>query len=250
MESLVAAGLDYWALGHSHDRLVACQTPLIQYPGSMQGLRVNEEGPRGCLLVTATPKDGGFAFSSAFQPLGPVEWRVLDVPAGEDARLDELENAARAALAEAVQATVAARGRDACLVIPCTALIVRLRITGRTRLDAELRRPATAADLLERLRSDNTGEPLVWIKDLEMDTRPLLDREVMAARDDLPGEILRFADRCRGSKDLLAGLSEAALGELYAQPRVRKILAAPDEAELRALLRKAEALCLDLLENE
>jgi hypothetical protein len=179
-----------------------------------------------------------------------VVWRILVVPGSVEATLDELENAARALLAETVLATVTARSRDAGLVMPCTALIVRLRISGRTRLDAALRHPATLADLLERLRSDNTGEPLIWIKDLEVDTRPLLDRGAMAGREDLPGEILRLADRCREDPDLLAGLPEAALGDLYGHLRARKVLAVPDEAELRALLHRAEALCLDLLENE
>jgi len=250
VEDLAASGLDYWALGHVHDHRVVCQKPLAQYPGSAQGLHVGEQGPHGCLLVTATPEDGGFVFDTSFQPLGPVEWHVLDVPAGEDATLDELENTARAALAEAVQSAVTARGRDVCLITPCTALIVRLRISGRTRLDAELRHTPTAADLLERLRSDNTGEPLVWIKDLEVDTRPLLDRAHMAAREDLLGEILRLADRYRNSPDLLAGLPETALGDLYGHLRARKVLSVPDEAELRALLHRAEALCLDMLENE
>ena len=250
LKDLTNSGLDYWALGHIHDRRVMCEAPLAQYPGSAQGLHVGEQGPHGCLLVEAVPDGGGFTFSSIFQPLGPVEWRMIDIPAGEDSTVDELEAAARSAVAEAVTAAVMARGRGGRLVIPCTALIVRLRITGRTRLDAVLRRPATAADLLERLRDESTGEPLVWIKDLEIETRPLLDREAMSGREDLLGEILRMADRCREDPALLAGLPEAALGELYGHARARKLLSAPDEAELRSLLLGAEALCLDLLENE
>ncbi|MDR2726918.1 MAG: DNA repair exonuclease, partial [Deltaproteobacteria bacterium] len=50
-EDFVASGLDYWALGHIHDCRVACQTPLAQYPGSIQGLHIGEQGPHGCLLV-------------------------------------------------------------------------------------------------------------------------------------------------------------------------------------------------------
>ena len=250
VEDFVASGLDYWALGHVHERRVACSAPLAQYPGSIQGLHVGEQGPHGCLLVTAAPEGGGYSFSSVFQPLGPVEWRVLEVEAAENATLDDLEASARAAVAGAVTEAVAARGRGACLVIPCTALVVRLRLTGRTRLDAELRRPAVAADLLERLRDGNAGEPLVWIKDIELDTRPVMDRETALGREDLLGEILRLADRCREDPELLAGLGEAALGELYGHARARKALNGPGEAGLRELLWSAEALCFELLENE
>lgn len=252
---LVASRLDYWALGHIHERGVVCQSPLAQYPGSIQGLHVGEEGPHGCLLVTATPdgksgSGGGFVFTSTFQPLGPVEWRVLDITAEEGATLDSLENAVRTALAEAVTAAVAARSRGSSLVMPCTALVVRVRINGRTQLDALLRRPATITDLLERLRDASDGEPLVWIKDIEVDTRPLADRDAFALREDLLGEILRMADRYRADPSLLAGLNEEALAGLYAHARARKALTPPDADELLALLLNAEALCLDLLEND
>ncbi len=250
LEDLKVSGLDYWALGHIHDRRVLCEQPLAQYSGSAQGLHINETGPHGCLLVTAVPEGNGFVFSTVFQPLGPVEWQVITLELGEETTLDGLENAARAAVAEAVTATVAARSRGACLVMPCTALILRLRLTGRTGLDLELRRPAVAADLLERLRDESAGEPLVWVKDLDVQTRPLADRSVLTEREDLLGEILRLADRLRQDPDLLASLPEAALSDLYGHTRARKVLDIPDEDTLRALLLGAETVCLDLLENE
>ena len=250
VEDLKASGLDYWALGHVHERRTVCERPLAQYPGSAQGLHVNEPGPRGCLLVTAVPEGKGFAFSTVFQPLGPVEWRNLELELTEDSTLDGLEQAARMALADAVADAVSARSRGAYLVMPCAALIARLRLSGRTPLDMELRRPQLAADLLERLRDDSAGDPLVWVKDLEIDTRPLLDRAALAEREDLLGEILRLADRLREDPELLSLLPESALADLYGHARARKALDIPDDDTLRALLLGAETACLDLLENE
>ena len=250
VEDLKASGLDYWALGHVHERRPVCERPLAQYPGSAQGLHVNEPGPRGCLLVTAVPEGKGFVFSTVFQPLGPVEWRSLDLELTEDSTLDGLEQSARMALAEAVSEAVSSRSRGAYLVMPCAALIARLRLSGRTPLDMELRRTQVIADLLERLRDDSTGEPLVWVKDVEVDTRPLLDRAALAEREDLLGEILRLADRLKEDPDLLALLPETALADLYGHARARKALDIPDNDDLRALLLGAETACLDLLENE
>ena len=244
------ANLDYWALGHIHDRRVLCDRPLAQYSGSTQGLHVNEPGPHGCLVVTAQPQGDGYAFSSVFQPLGPVEWYKLDLDLGEEATIDSLEQQARAALAETATRSVSARGKGPYLVIPPSALVVRLRLTGRTGLDAELRRPGVMADLLERLRDEAPGEPLIWLKDIEVDTRPLLDRALLVEREDLLGEILRMADRLREDPQRMTEMAEAALSDLYGHARARKALDLPAAEELLSLLANAETACLDLLENE
>ena len=244
------ANLDYWALGHIHDRRTVCDRPLAQYPGSTQGLHVNEPGPHGCLVVSAQPEGDGYAFSSVFQPLGPVEWHKLDLDLGEEATIDSLEQQARAALAEVTTRSMSARGKGPYLVIPPSALVVRLRLTGRTGLDAELRRPGVMADLLERLRDEAPGEPLIWLKDIEVDTRPLLDRSLLVEREDLLGEILRMADRLREDPERMAEMAEAALSDLYGHARARKALDLPTKEELLTLLANAETACLDLLENE
>ena len=41
-EDLKASGMDYWALGHIHDRREVCREPLAAYPGCTQGLHINE----------------------------------------------------------------------------------------------------------------------------------------------------------------------------------------------------------------
>lgn len=43
---------DYFALGHIHLRQVLSETPLIVYPGNIQGRHINETGPKGCYLGT------------------------------------------------------------------------------------------------------------------------------------------------------------------------------------------------------
>src|SRR5262249_534326 len=49
---LEAAGLDYWALGHIHQHQVLVKgRPWIGYPGSLQGCKTNEVGPKGAVLV-------------------------------------------------------------------------------------------------------------------------------------------------------------------------------------------------------
>lgn len=248
-EDLAAAGMDYWALGHAHECRTVLETPLAVYPGCIQGLHINEQGEKGCLLVTARPEGEGRLLTTSFRALGPVIWRALDVrlpsPGAQDgtertATLDGLEDLLRQTLDAAA----------AQLWPGCEALVVRLRLSGRTALDAALRRPGVLADLTERLREGSVSGPLTWVKDVELHTRPLSDRQRLREREDLLGEIARLGDECRADPEALQRAVGAALQDLYEHARARKALEPLTAAECGSLLEEAEALCLDLLEND
>ncbi len=245
-DDLAATGLDYWALGHVHDRRTVLERPLSVYPGCIQGLHVNEQGEKGCVSVVARREDGVWLPTVSFHALGPVIWRVLEIrlrPSGEadEVRtLDELEALIRRQVeAEAAQ-----------LWPGCEALVLRLRLEGRTALNAELRRPGVLADFTDRLREGAPSGPLIWIKDVDLRTRSEADRDKLRAREDLLGEILRLADECRSDPDMLRDTVTAALRDLYEHARARKALEPLDLAECERLMEEAEALCLDLLEND
>lgn len=51
LDDLKEAGMDYWALGHIHQRQILHQLPFIVYPGNTQGLSKKELGAKGCYLV-------------------------------------------------------------------------------------------------------------------------------------------------------------------------------------------------------
>lgn len=279
-EDLVASGMDYWALGHIHDRREICRKPLTLYSGCTQGLHINEPGEKGCLLVTAQPEeDGGFTLTAAFRPLGPVVWLTLDVPLDDenDAPHDDKSAASEHAddiPSEAQEDTSPVADPDDGLSLDtlesrlrstletaseslwpgCQAVIVRLRLTGRTGLDSLLRRNATCTELVDRLRDmppgDPLSEPFVWVKDLDVRTRPRLDRASLLEREDLLGEILRMAEATREDTDSLLELRDAALGKLFGDSRARKTLEPLTETEMARLLDDAESLCMDLLEND
>ena len=140
-EDLKASGMDYWALGHIHDRREVCREPLAAYPGCTQGLHINEPGEKGCLLVTAEARpDGGYAVRTSFRPLGPAVWKTLDMDLGGAASLDELENRLRTGLDRAAAEVWSG----------CEMLLVRLRLQGRTELDGLLRKGTTCAELAAR----------------------------------------------------------------------------------------------------
>lgn len=236
LEDLAASGLDAWALGHVHERTVLHEkNPFVLYPGNVQGLHINERGERGCMLVSAVPSEDGFSCSAVFKPLGPTLWEVCEVDITNLNGLDEVD----AALREAAEKLAAEAPYG------CEALVIRLLLTGRTHLDAELRRPAVLSDLAGRL-GEITVRPPIRIKDIEVKTRPEADMEILREREDLLGETLRLARAGRENTGTLRALVEPSCKHL--PDKTRRILPALSDEECAQLLDEAERLCIDLLE--
>ncbi len=244
IDDLSRAGMDYWALGHVHKRGQVCARPPVWYPGNIQGLHINEDGPKGCLLVTV--RDNQVA-AVDFHALAPVEWLNLDVSLDGADTLDAAEERIRVALQE-VRAVGANAPGDSAPAI--TGYLVRLHLAGRTSLDAKLR-GAWGADVLERLRVwGRELSPFIWIKDLRLSTAPDHDLKAMESRDDLLGEALRRLDAWQNDPEALPRLLDGPLDELYgpraAQARVAGLLP-PTADDLREQLAEAARLCVEYL---
>ena len=53
MDDLIAAKMDYWALGHIHGfRVLRESNPAVVYSGNSQARHMRESGEKGCCLVT------------------------------------------------------------------------------------------------------------------------------------------------------------------------------------------------------
>lgn len=221
-----------------HERRVLSRRPFIAYPGNTQGRHIHEDGPRGCLLVTAEACDGGFACRETFLPLGPVQWRRLVIALDAVDRLDAVEDRLLEALGTATEATDAS----------CTLLVVRLCLRGRTPLDSLLRRPETCRDLRERLHQAPLPLP-VHIKDLCVETAPAVDMAACLQRQDLLGEALRLAEGLERQPEALAAFAEEELAPLFRHCPAG-MLTMPEGEELERLLDEARYLCLDMLEGK
>lgn len=230
---LRAAKIDYWALGHVHQRAVISESPHIVYPGNTQGRSMREAGPRGGYLVEVGA-DG--AVRAAFRPLDVVRWAPLDVPIDGVATLDGLD--------ACVHASLAAAGAEA----DGRSVIARLRLRGRGPLHAELRREGALAQLTQRVRERQAasgGTAFVWVERVDSDVRPDTDVPSMIERDDLVGEIARVASECR--HDPMAAFADA-LKPVFGSQRFRRALDGLGADEMNRLLDDAALLCIDELE--
>ena len=219
--ALASRGYDYWALGHVHQREVLSREPWIVFPGNLQGRHVREAGAKG---ATAIDVAGGVIESVEHVALDVVRWAECAVDVEASARVPDVLDAARAAMAAEIEradgrvlaARVVVRGPGAAIARVAAA---------RESVTNELR--AIANDLrdvyFEKLRLATTfvesaagGE---WV-----DTLATLD----AATD---AELLAMAEGALA--DLRAKLpSEITTGE--------GALALDDPSQLRALLREAQ----------
>lgn len=289
IEDLRRADLNYWALGHVHSpRLLdsdgkilsngengaplSVTRPLAAYPGSLQGLHVNEAGPRGCLWGRVSAQG---LLQLDFVPLAPLRWENLsytpgpdlaDIPALEDGILRLLEPLAPAAGADSTPAWSVAPIIPAAPGIPGVMdqalapppvfapelVLARLAIDGPSPLHHALRAPEALDDLRRHLNAELDGTGLL-LRDLACATRPVQDLEALAGARDLAGECLRLAEELGAGSEALEAVAAEALAPFFGKSKVRRALGvegndgAPHGEELAALAREAALLCLELL---
>jgi len=83
---LKSKAIDYWALGHIHQRAILHQDPAIVYPGNTQGRSSKEIGEKGCYLVELESLETKLTF----KPLGSIQFDKLMIDVGDCDRLDQV----------------------------------------------------------------------------------------------------------------------------------------------------------------
>ena len=235
VEELAESGLDYWALGHIHEKKILSEKePFIGYPGNTQGRHINEAGERGCFMVKVS--GAGEISSQEFVSTDAVRWLRIEVDISSLESIDDLKAALENRISEIPKS---ADGRDS---------IARVTLTGRGPVHSTLIQDPDAEDILIQLRDSGMADsPFVWIEKLEIQTQPAVDIEKRRETPDFLGDLLNLIQEYRASPDRLAEL-QASLNELYTHKRAKKLLdSRPDGSVLLRLLEEAESRCVDFL---
>ncbi len=169
-DDLRRRGIDYWALGHIHQRQVVLDgtgdDPWAYYPGNLQGRspKPTEQGPKGASVVTV---EAGRIQPPEHVTLDRARFASVEVDVTGVASLGEVE---RELAAEADAAVAAATGR---------LVVLRGRLTGRGRVHHALARPAALDEVREALSDRLVGVDAAWtgIKDR---TGPPMDSDAVA----------------------------------------------------------------------
>ena len=235
LDDLVKAGMDYWALGHVHNRNILREdSPMVIYPGNPQGRNIRETGPRGCYLEEVDTEGQPQA---SFIECDVVRWAKETV--------DIMELPDEESLIKGLDECVATiREED-----PHRSAILRVTLTGSGPLHHTLKQTGVVEDLLERLQED-INPPFVWVERLTVSTKPAIDLGARSQDEDFVGNLLRLVNSIRNDPDRVEYLSQH-LEDLYSSPRGRRILKRPDIATLHRWLDEAAMMCMEhLIENE
>lgn len=235
LDDLRSTGMDYWALGHIHRRQILSQTPWVVYPGNLQGRspKPSERGPKGAMVVRV---EGKTILEPRFEPLDRIRFETLRL---DVAGIGDVATLHRSLVERSRELQAQSDGRG---------LILRASLVGRGDLYSELRHPGRLEEILAELRREGDNEEsLIWWEDLRNEAAPAIDLESIRQRGDFSAEVMRLqAERMEDP-----GLREAFLRDcLSPLDRFKGLLGLPDDQEQTALLKEAEMLALDLLEQE
>ncbi len=171
IDDLRRSGLDYWALGHIHTRMVLSgrphgEEPWVVYPGNLQArsAKVAERGAKGAIVVKVA---GGRVAEAEFVACDLVRYAGVDIDVSE---LTSLEGVRDACLDAARDELEAAGGRSVLL-------------TGRLVGRGGVHRAASAAgsprgDARRRpRRSAGAIEPFCWWDRIDDATGSIVDLE-------------------------------------------------------------------------
>ncbi len=242
VDGLRSRGYHYWALGHVHQREVACRDPWIVFPGVLQGRHARETGAKGATLVTVRDRE---VVSAEARDLDVFRWAVCRVDAAGAATASEVLDRVGRALEREV---AAAEGRT---------VAARLLIEGACAAHAELM--AESGRWLQEIRSlafsfgsfGSFGETAVWIEKVKLHTRQSGDGRSLFEGDDAPdalGGLLRSIRDLEADAGELAELAEG-FGDLKRKLPAElfedgELLDPVDPAHIRGVLDEVKDLLL------
>lgn len=222
---LMRRGLDYWACGHIHQKvLIPSDAPVIAFSGCPQGRAIQETGDHGILLVTLSDDEPNRV---EFIPTAPVVWQRFEVDVSSCETITQIQ--------EKIQATQFALNARS----HAQHMICRVRLTGTTALHAQL---------TDQVREDmrhalNDSYDFFFIDAITGATRPPVDRVTLEAEGLFPAVFMHTLDGKAASR----AATVAELDQEFYQRGLTMPRGLADSLE--GAMDEAETIVLDLLSD-
>ena len=181
--SLLDRGVDYWACGHIHRRQAypSLKDPRVVFSGDVQGRDINEDGSRGCYLVTLEEKKDP---QLRFIPTASVVWEKLKVDVSECLTVADVTSAI-------LKEMFSANGKA-----QCEEMCVRVTLTGKTDLHETLSRGRVIEDIRENV---NASYPVFFCDAIIDKTSAPFDKKALVKEGLFPASLMAIADQARKS---------------------------------------------------
>lgn len=193
VESLLAKGYDYWALGHVHKREMLWEHPMILFPGNIQGRHIRETGAKGCTLVTV---DEGRISLAEHRPVDVLRWTMLELDVtGADSPEEVVDNVCSAVREQMDQND----GRM---------LAFRVQIAGLCRAHSELMLNINRWVNEIRMAATDVSNGTAWVEKVRIQTQSRASFEEMMKREDAVGGLLRSIQQLRADDEEFLAILE------------------------------------------
>ena len=214
VNDLVAAGFDYWALGHVHRRQVHAETPWIVMPGTPQGRDIGEPGPKSATLLTI-----GQTIEVAEVQTSLVEFLNVEIDVSQAGNEDGLRDLLRQVLRDTANSLTSDSG------------VIRLSLTGSAPRRWQILRDQDVWEEAASQYARETGN--LWLDKLVFNLSNVTETG-SSASDELAA-IMATIRQEPGFVETSRAKLETILAELPAQRRGEL---APDETAMDALAQR------------
>ena len=231
IDDLIAAKMDYWALGHIHRFCVLRESnPAVVYSGNSQARHMRESGEKGCCLVTLNKNTVPLI---QFIPVDAVRYIQGEVDLSGTITLEEVIHTVRSKCEYFADQT---KQRE---------VFIDLSLNGRTQVHSELQRGDTLQGLQGEIRTYFQGRtPSIWLN-LKLHTAGIYDVESLREGKDFIADLVNLFD-VEGKGESFADLKEV-LKPAFETWQGKKYLHDLSDEEMKDFLAQAKSLCLDKL---
>ena len=235
VQDLCGRAIDYWALGHIHERtMLRPSNPLILYPGNLQARRFDELGPKGATIVRVTDRNH---IDTEMLPLDEIRFAQLHTDVTGCNSIEEVMNTSTTALVRAIED---AKPR---------LLITRLRLQGQTNAHQDLLKAEAQDQLVSSLR-DRLPENSVWLDHVTVSTIPVVDRIEVGRSGGFQAALVQLTDALIGSHPASTDLQTRVRAPLVNGTQFDDLLPTPNAYDAREKILQAEGRLLGLMEAE
>ena len=231
IDDLIAAKMDYWALGHIHRFCVLRESnPAVVYSGNSQARHMRESGEKGCCLVTLNKNTVPLI---QFTPIDAVRYIQGEVDLSGTITLEEVIHVVRSKCEYFTDQT---KERE---------VFIDLSLNGRTQVHSELQRGDSLQGLQGEIRTYFQGRtPSIWLN-LKLDTAGIYDVESLREGKDFIADLVNLFD-VEGKRESFEDLKEV-LKPAFETWQGKKYLCDLSDEEIKGFLAQAKSLCLDKL---